>query len=113
MELHFDEIGSRIVELLHYDSSAPLIFNSGLFLFLFVAFLAVYLLLRRTITLRILYVTAFSLFFYYKSSGIYFLLLVFAAVSDYLISHSIARSKVLQIQRLGRYGWRHRQRYQL
>ena len=92
MELHFDEIGSRIVELLHYDSSAPLIFNSGLFLFLFVAFLAVYLLLRRTITLRILYVTAFSLFFYYKSSGLYFLLLVFAAVSDYLISHAIARS---------------------
>ena len=92
MELHFEEIGSRIVELLHYNPTAPLIFNSGLFLFLFVAFLALYLLLRRTTTLRILYVTAFSLFFYYKSSGLYFLLLVFAAVSDYLISHAIARS---------------------
>ena len=91
MELHFEEIGSRIVELLNYNPTAPLIFNSGLFLFLFVAFLAVYLLLRRTTTLRILYVTAFSLFFYYKSSGLYFLLLVFAAVSDYLISHAIAR----------------------
>ena len=107
MELHFDEIGSRIVELLHYDSSAPLIFNSGLFLFLFVAFLALYLLLRRTTTLRILYVTAFSLFFYYKSSGIYFLLLVFAAVSDYLISHSIARSKDPRIKSVG---WQHRWR---
>ena len=92
MELHFEEIGSRIVELLHYNPTAPLIFNSGLFLFLFVAFLALYLLLRRTTTLRIIYVTAFSLFFYYKSSGLYFLLLVFAAVSDYLISHAIARS---------------------
>ena len=89
----------RIKELLSYDSSAPLIFNSGLFLFLFVAFLSVYLLLRRTTTLRILYVVAFSLFFYYKSSGVYFLLLVFAAVSDYLIAHAIARTDNQQHKR--------------
>lgn len=87
------DIAARVGELLRYDSTAPLIFNSGLFLFLFVAFMAVYLMLRRTTTLRILYVIAFSLFFYYKSSGIYFLLLVFASVSDYLIAHSIARTK--------------------
>ena len=95
----FEDITSRAGELLRYDSSAPLIFNSGLFLFLFVAFLGIYLLLRRTTTLRILYVIAFSLFFYYKSSGIYFLLLVFASVSDYLISHSIARTKDKRIKR--------------
>lgn len=87
------DIAARVGELLRYGSTAPLIFNSGLFLFLFVAFMAVYLMLRRTTTLRILYVIAFSLFFYYKSSGIYFLLLVFASVSDYLIAHSIARTK--------------------
>ena len=93
MTQYINEIIARAGELLRYNSSAPLIFNSGLFLFIFVAFLALYLLLRRTTTLRILYVVAFSLFFYYKSSGIYFLLLVFAAVSDYLIAHSIARTK--------------------
>ena len=92
MNQQLTEILSRIEELLRYDSTAPLIFNSGLFLFLFVAFLALYILLRRTTTLRILYVVAFSLFFYYKSSGIYFLLLVFAAVSDYIIAHAIART---------------------
>ncbi|MBR5334321.1 MAG: MBOAT family protein [Alistipes sp.] len=93
MKEQIENILARAGELLHYNSSAPLIFNSGLFLFIFVAFLALYLLLRRTTTLRILYVVAFSLFFYYKSSGIYFLLLVFAAVSDYLIAHSIARTQ--------------------
>ena len=92
MMQQFEELLLRLKEILSYDSSAPLIFNSGLFLFLFVAFLALYLLLRRTTTLRIIYVIAFSLFFYYKSSGIYFLLLVFAAVSDYIISHAIAGS---------------------
>ena len=82
----------RITELLSYDASSPLIFNSGLFLFLFVGFAGVYLLLRRATTLRILYVILFSIYFYYKSSGVYFLLLIFAAISDYLIGHAIARS---------------------
>ena len=83
----------RITELLSYDASSPLIFNSGLFLYLFVGFAGVYLLLRRATTLRILYVILFSIYFYYKSSGIYFLLLIFAAISDYLIGHAIARSE--------------------
>lgn len=93
MSPQLEQIVTRACELLQYDSTAPLIFNSGLFLFLFVAFLGIYLLLRRTTTLRMLYVVAFSLFFYYKSSGIYFLLLLFASVSDYLIAHSIARTR--------------------
>ncbi len=84
---------SRVQELLHYDATAPLIFNSGLFLYMFVAFAAGYLLLRRATSLRILYVIAFSLYFYYKSSGIYFLLLVFSAVADYLIAHAIDSSQ--------------------
>ena len=84
---------SRVQELLHYDATAPLIFNSGLFLYMFVAFAAGYLLLRRADSLRILYVIAFSLYFYYKSSGIYFLLLLFSAVADYLIAHAIDSSQ--------------------
>ena len=86
----FGELFGRAAELLRYDATAPLIFNSGLFLFLFVGFAGVYLLLRRATSLRILYVIAFSIYFYYKSSGIYFLLLLFAAVSDYLIGNAIA-----------------------
>ncbi len=40
---------------------------------------------------RIVYVILFSLYFYYKSSGIYFLLLIFAATSDFLIAQGIYR----------------------
>ena len=92
MEVQLEEFFSRVRELLTYDASAPLIFNSGLFLFLFAGFLAGYVALRRTTTLRILYVIAFSIYFYYKSSGIYFLLLVFVSVCDYIIAHAIART---------------------
>ena len=91
--LPIEELLSRVQELLRYDPSAPLIFNSGLFLFLFTAVAAGYALLRRATSLRIVYVILFSIYFYYKSSGIYFLLLVFAAVSDFAIAHYIYRSK--------------------
>ena len=88
-----DDIAARLGALLTYDASSPLIFSSGLFLFLFTAFAAGYALLRRATSLRIVYVILFSIYFYYKSSGIYFLLLVFAAVSDFAIAHYIYRSK--------------------
>ena len=94
-----EQIADRVLELLHYDASAPLIFNSGLFLFLFVGFAAGYVLLRRATTLRILYVILFSIYFYYKSSGIYFFLLIFAAVSDYWIAHGIAASRSRKAKR--------------
>ena len=93
LPIEIEELLGRARDLLMYDGSAPLIFNSGLFLFLFVGFMTLYLLLRRTTTLRILYVIAFSLYFYYKSSGMYFLLLLFASVSDYWIGFAIAASK--------------------
>ena len=91
--IEIEELIGRARDLLVYDGSAPLIFNSGLFLFLFVGFMGIYLLLRRATSLRLLYVIAFSLYFYYKSSGMYFLLLLFASVSDYWIGFAIAASQ--------------------
>ncbi len=88
-----NDILLRVEELLSYDSCAPLIFSSGLFLFLFAGFLLVYNALRRTTTARIIYVILFSLYFYYKSSGIYFLLLLFAAASDFFIARALARTE--------------------
>lgn len=88
-----EDIPGGLLRLLAYDSSSPLIFSSGLFLFLFAGFLFLYGLLRRATTARILYVIAFSLYFYYKSSGLYFLLLIFAAASDFLIARRLHRTE--------------------
>ena len=88
-----NEFGAKILELLSYNASSPLIFSSGLFLYLFLGFFALYIALRKRVNLRILYVVAFSLYFYYKSSGIYFLLLLLAATYDYMIGYSIYLSK--------------------
>ncbi len=93
MVIFSDNIWEKIIGLLHYDAASPLIFSSGLFLFLFAGFITIYALLRNVKGARILYVTLFSLYFYYKSSGLYFGLLIFAAISDYIIAHGIHRSE--------------------
>ena len=68
-----------------------MIFSSGIFLFLFLGFTLIYNLLGKADTLRILFVTLFSYYFYYKSSGMYFYLLALVTVSDYLIAKAIGR----------------------
>lgn len=83
---------SKIPDLLRYHMESPMIFSSGLFFILFLGFLPLYGLLRKTTTLRIIYVVLFSLFFYYKSSGIYVLLLLFATTSDFLIAHQMSKT---------------------
>ena len=93
------EIIDRVLPLLSYDPQAPMLFSSGLFLFLFAAFAFFYGFMRRTPALRIWYVIAFSLYFYYQSSGIYLLLLVGVSVSDFWIGRAIAHVSSRRAQR--------------
>lgn len=78
--------------ILLYNENEPLIFSSGLFLFLFAGFTLFYSLMRRQVMLRIIYVILFSLYFYYKSSGFYFLLVLLVATTDFFIGQGIHRS---------------------
>lgn len=82
-------------DIFMYDSAHPLLFNSEIFLFLFLTFYGIYITIKKNKfrRLRILYVIAFSLFFYYKCSGIYFLLLIFSSVVDYCIGQLLYLSQ--------------------
>lgn len=84
-QLSFD----KVPELLTYQPESPMLFSSGLFFFLFIGFFMIYLSLRKNTLARIIYVTLFSLYFYYKSSGLWFLLLIFTATSDYWIGRGL------------------------
>lgn len=81
-----------LVEILSYDMSNPMQFNSGLFWVLFAIFIPIFGILRRQRTAMMLYVVAFSLFFYYKSSGLFFSLLAVRAIIDYYSAKWIAGS---------------------
>ncbi len=83
----------KLKDIFLYNPEEPLIFNSGLFLFLFTAFLFVYKGLSHTDRPKLIFVTLFSLYFYYKSSGIYFLLLIFATAIDFTLARLMYESK--------------------
>lgn len=83
----------KLKELFLYNPEEPLIFNSGLFLFLFTAFLWVYITLSKTHKPKLIFVTLFSLYFYYKSSGSYFILLLFATAIDFTLAKLIYTSR--------------------
>ena len=84
---------SKLAEVLTYNAKQPMIFSSGLFLFLFLGFSLIYMLLQKKDTARILFVTLFSYYFYYKSSGFYFFLLGVVTVTDFLLAGRMAHTE--------------------
>ena len=46
-------MSERLLHLLTYHSDEPMIFSSGLFLMVFLCFTFIYMLLQRTLTLRL------------------------------------------------------------
>ena len=71
--------------LLAYDAANPLLFNSGLFLILFLIFIFIYRLMARHKNVKMVFVILFSLYFYYKSSAEYCFILLGVCVSDYCL----------------------------
>ena len=84
-------ITDNIAQVLTYDPAQPMIFSSGIFLWLFLGFCFIYMLLQKKLMPRLVFVTMFSYFFYYKSSGIYFFLLAVVTVSDWLIGRMMGK----------------------
>ena len=90
---------AKLKSVLLYDSSNPLLFNTGLFLLLFLGFLVIYHLLSRFRWVKMIFVILFSLYFYYKSSAECCFILLGVCVSDYLLGLWLgsARSKAVRV----------------
>jgi len=84
---------SRIWQQLIYDPKEPLLFSSGLFIFLFTGFMYIYFLVYKHHRAKTIFVTLFSLYFYYKSSGTYFLLLILSAIVDFSLANAIFKAE--------------------
>lgn len=87
------EFFQNLARIFVYDPEAPLLFNSGQFLLLFLVFLTVYNLIYKRKQLVSIYITLFSLFFYYKSSGNYVVILVATTILDYIIGNRLAATE--------------------
>ena len=73
-----------------YNPHEPMMFTTGIFMFLFAAFYVIYGCLKRADTLRLIFVTLFSYYFYYKSSGLYFVLLAVVTLTDFTVARRMA-----------------------
>ncbi len=84
---------SNFWDLLRYDPKSPMLFSSGLFWVLFIFFLPVYALLKGSRGKMMFFVVGFSLYFYYKSSGLFFLMLIGTSFVDWNLSKAIYNLK--------------------
>jgi D-alanyl-lipoteichoic acid acyltransferase DltB (MBOAT superfamily) len=77
-----------------YDAKHPLLFNDGFFVFFFGIFIILYYYFRNNFPVRKFIFCAFSLYFFYKASG-YFVIVVFlAAIVDFVLSNAIYREQL-------------------
>ncbi|MBW6513441.1 MAG: MBOAT family protein [Candidatus Syntrophosphaera sp.] len=83
----------QILQVFGYDPQNPLIFNSGFFLFFFIAVMLFYPLVVSRVRVRTWYLLIFSLYFYYKTSGGFVLMLLVTAGINFLFGGLIAREK--------------------
>ena len=90
---------SSIIELLAYDVNNPLLFNTGLFMFLFLGFLLIYQLTKRAFKLNCIFVILFSLYFYYKSSEYYCLIMLAICFSDYVIGRLLGNTQSVKMRK--------------
>lgn len=81
---------NKLIDLLKFNAGSPMFFNSGLFLFFFLVVIIGYNYVKNSQRNRSIYLALVSLFFYYKSSGLFLLVLIFTTISDYCIGNKIA-----------------------
>ena len=75
-----------------YSDDTAIIFTRLSFWFFFAALLCGYsLIYKKSHVTKSLYLLLFSIFFYYKSSGVYFALLIFATTFDFCIAQGVYR----------------------
>jgi D-alanyl-lipoteichoic acid acyltransferase DltB (MBOAT superfamily) len=87
------EIWTHIVDLVSYSKESPLIFTRFYFWGFFAIVLFIYSLLHKQRGVRNAYLFAVSLFFYYKTSGLFVSILLFSTLADYLIGLQMHRTQ--------------------
>jgi len=88
-----DHLKQVIIGSLAYDSANPLLFNSVFFLIFFALILALYPFLADRVKTRTWYLMAVSLYFYYKTSGAFVMLLVITSAVNFGIGYLMYHSK--------------------
>ena len=79
----------KVQQQLLYDAKNPLLFNSGFFIYFFFFFIICYYLVRKQNNLRALVLAVFSLYFFYKASGLFVGLVIGTSIVNFGLSNLI------------------------
>src|SRR5690606_31722942 len=80
---------NRLIEIFKFSEEFPLIFTQANFWIFFAVVYFVFALIFKKIPLRNAYLFFVSIFFYYKTSGLFVGLLIFSTVLDFFIAKAI------------------------
>ena len=80
---------TEIISSLRYNPQQPLLFNSTFFLFFFISILLLYPIVVTKVKVRTWYLMLASMYFYYKTSGSFILLLVFTSLVNFGLGSGI------------------------
>lgn len=83
-----------------FDANEPLLFTQFYFWAFFAIVFSVFACLKNRILLRNTFLFAVSLFFYYKTSGLFLLLLIFSVVANYLLAIGISDANKASVKKL-------------
>jgi D-alanyl-lipoteichoic acid acyltransferase DltB (MBOAT superfamily) len=83
----------HFLDKLLYNPQSPLLFNSSFFLFFFIAILLVYPFIVKRVKTRTWYLMLVSMYFYYKTSGSFVLLLVITSLVNFSLGAAIYRTQ--------------------
>ena len=87
-----DLILSFLSKTFAFDENSPLLFTQFYFWAFFAIVFAIFSLIHSKRLLRNTFLFIVSLFFYYKTSGLFVMLLVFATISDFFIAKLVYQS---------------------
>ena len=79
----------KVQQQLLYDAKNPLLFNSGFFIYFLFFFIICYFLVRKQNNLRALVLALFSLYFFYKASGLFVGLVIGTSIVNFGLSNLI------------------------
>ncbi len=85
---------------LKYDENNPLLFNNGFFVLFFALFISLYFAFRKKMAVRRYIFCLFSLYFFYKASGNFVILVILSAIVDFVLSNVIYHEKRKGIRNL-------------
>ncbi len=104
----FTVLMDKILVALAYNPQQPLLFTSSFFLFFFMAIVLIYPFIANRVQLRTWFLMLMSLYFYYKTSGMFVLLLILTAIINFTIGRLIYQSKTKSSRKwllLGSIAW--------